>query len=202
MGFERMLLVGHSYGSFLALEYAARHPERLIGLVLCGSAPVLDYFETAVANARARATDEQFAALMNAMGASPPRTDAEMEEGTERVLPIYLHDPKSPLASSLMRGVRHSRDAFVHAFTHCLPHYDVRSALHYITVPTLILSGVDDWITPPEHGGARLHAAISGSEHVVFPASGHFPFAEEPKAFQTAFRQWLFRLAAEGRRKA
>ena len=196
LGLERVLLIGHSYGAFLALEYAIQHPERLLGLVLCSGAPVLDYFETAVANARARATDAQFSALMDAMVSAPPRTDVEMRAGMETVLPIYLHDPTSSLGPDLMRDVRYSRDAFVHAFAHCLPLYDVRAGLHQITAPTLIVSGVDDWITPPEQGGVRLQRGIPNAEHIVFASSGHFPFAEEPEAFQAMMRTWLARCVA------
>jgi proline iminopeptidase len=198
LGFEQVLLIGHSYGSFLALEFALAHPERLLGLVLCASAPVLDYLETAVANARARATEAEFSTLMKAMGTDPPRTDTEMQESSEFVLPVYLHDPASSSSLGLLDQVSYSRDAFVHAMSRCLPQYDVRDRLQKVTVPTLVISGADDWLTPPEFGGGRVSQGIPNSEHVVFSASGHFPFAEEPEAFQGLARDWLNRNALLG----
>ena len=193
LGFDRALLFGHSYGSFLALEYAIRFPDRVAGLVLCSTAPAIDYFETAIANARRRATDAQFMTLMKAMGDAPPTTDAELRAHTECVLPIYLHAPDDPLASTLLADVRYSRDAFVHAMANCLPRFDLRNRLHELRVPTLIVSGAEDWLTPPDLGGARVSAAIPAATHLVFPRSGHFAFAEEPSAFQDALRAWLVR---------
>lgn len=195
LGYERVLLFGHSYGSFLALEYALEYPERLAGLVLCSTAPVLDFFEVALAKARARATDAQFCALVNAMGSAPPQNDHDMHEGSQSVLPIYLHDPQSPLAQTLLRDVHYCRDAFVHGMSCCLPHYDLRTQLNRIAVPTLVLSGAHDWLTPPALGGERVRAEITGAEHVVFANSGHFPFAEESEAFQHVLRDWLARAA-------
>jgi pimeloyl-ACP methyl ester carboxylesterase len=130
---------------------------------------------------------------MDAMGAAPPQTDADMRAGMEIVLPIYLHDPSRAPVPDLLSEIVYCRDAFVHAMAHCLPHYDVRAGLHKITAPTLIVSGVDDWITPPQQGGARVHQGIADAEHIVFRASGHFPFAEEPHEFQRTFREWLAR---------
>ncbi len=74
LGHERVLLFGHSYGGFLAQEYALRYPERLEGLILCSTAPVFDYPEVAMANAAARTTAAQFQALTEALSA-PVRDD-------------------------------------------------------------------------------------------------------------------------------
>ena len=60
LGHERIVVLGHSYGGLLAQEYALAHPERLAGLILCCTAPAMDYQETMIANARARGTSAQF----------------------------------------------------------------------------------------------------------------------------------------------
>ncbi len=41
-GFDQVALLGHSYGGFVALEYALRYPERLNLLILSGTAPAFD----------------------------------------------------------------------------------------------------------------------------------------------------------------
>jgi len=38
---------------------------------------------------------------------------------------------------------------------------------------------------------ARLHRGIRRSELVLFERSGHYPFVEEPAAFQRAVRTWI-----------
>jgi proline iminopeptidase len=60
-----------------------------------------------------------------------------------------------------------------------------------VKVPTLILAGAHDHIIGPEHGSARLHREIRGSQLHTFEASGHFPFIEEPDAFVAVVSTWL-----------
>ncbi len=64
------------------------------------------------------------------------------------------------------------------------------AALPNIEVPTLIISGADDWITPAEQG-QRMHNVMPNSDFVVFERSGHFPYIEEEEAFFQTLREWL-----------
>jgi len=43
----------------------------------------------------------------------------------------------------------------------------------------------------PPSQAARLHRGIRCSELVFFERSGHYPFVEEPEAFQRAVRTWI-----------
>jgi proline iminopeptidase len=66
-------VLGHSYGGFVALEYALRHPESLERLILLGTSPAFDHGEEVKANARRKgATQEQLEALD-----ATPRNDEE-----------------------------------------------------------------------------------------------------------------------------
>jgi proline iminopeptidase len=76
----------------------------------------------------------------------------------------------------------------------CLPTFNVLSRLHAITVPTLVMAGRHDWITPPAQGAERLHAQVSNSKLVIFEESGHFPFIEEHDKFVTAVHDWISNL--------
>src|SRR5262249_34696747 len=73
LGNEQVIALGHSYGSFLALEYAVRHPGRVAKLVLVGCAPKFDYPDVVMANAQKRGTPEQVATL--GAGLSAPAAD-------------------------------------------------------------------------------------------------------------------------------
>ena len=195
LGHERILLFGHSYGGHLALEYALRYPEHLRGLILCGTTSALDYPELIVANAQARGTPEQVEALVQALSAPLP-DDETFRDTMETLLPLYFHDPQSDLAGTLFSEVIYRAGAFNHTFFQCLPGYNVQDRLKEIATPTLVLGGRDDWITPPAHGAERLHSGLPNSELVIFSNSGHFPFAEEPTAFERAVRDWLDRVGS------
>ena len=75
-----------------------------------------------------------------------------------------------------------------------IPSYNVLPRLSEITVPTLVIAGRDDWITPPREGAERIHAALPNSELVIFEDSGHFPFIEEQARFLTIVREFIERL--------
>ena len=76
-----------------------------------------------------------------------------------------------------------------------LPSFNSLGRLHEIAVPTLIISGKEDWIMPPAQGAERLHAGIPNSELVIFENSGHFPFVEEQERFTKLVSEWVGGLA-------
>ena len=194
LGFERVLLFGHSYGGFLAQEYALRYPERVLGLILCSTAPAMDYAETAVAAAQARATPEQFQTLLGGMAAPFP-DDAALRDFSLMLIPIYCHGPVPQGLQESFASMHYRAAAFNRSFFGCLPHFNTTTRLDEITAPTLILGGSDDWLGPPAQTTERLHAGIPGSERVLFEHSGHDPFAEEPERFVAVVSKWLSRLS-------
>lgn len=60
-----------------------------------------------------------------------------------------------------------SAPASNHAFAAGIPSFNVLPRLSKIAVPTLVIAGRDDWITPPREGAERIHAALPNSEHVI-----------------------------------
>lgn len=51
LGFDKMAVIGHSYGGFIALEFALRYPQRLSHLILLDTAPTFNYYEEIIENA-------------------------------------------------------------------------------------------------------------------------------------------------------
>lgn len=193
LGHETVIVFGHSYGGFIALEHALRHPERLDGLVLCDTAPALDYPEIIAENARRRGTDAQVAAV-EALLAGPVADDDALARGWRAVLPLYFRDPDPDVLAAMHRETRYSHGAFNRAFFGCVPEYDVTERLGEIDVPTLILGGRFDWIVPPAQGPDRLRTGIPHAELEIFEESGHFPFIEERERFLETVRAWLRRI--------
>ena len=62
-------------------------------------------------------------------------------------------------------------------------------------MPTLLVWGRDDRITPPEVA-ARFHAAIPDSDLAWLGACGHAPMLERPQAFAAVVSEWLDRTRA------
>ncbi len=195
LGLERFVLFGHSYGGLLAQEYAQRYPERLAALILCNTAPVVDFGEVIVANAHRRGTAEQAATVVRAL-TEPVQTDSEMERLFRTILPLYFHEWDADVGRRLLDGVRYRAAAFMVGNTRGMPSFDVRPWLPDLRVPTFMISGDDDWIMPEEHGGRRLASLIPGSRHEVLTDCGHFSYAERPDAFRDVVRSFLREVAA------
>ncbi len=190
LGYDQILLFGHSYGGFLAQEYAIRYGDRLKGLVLSCTAPAMDYGEVIMANAQARGGPQEMEALTELLS-RPMADDEEMGAKLGAILPLYFNRPDPSIIADIgSRGV-YSAAAWNHAAAKCMPVFNYLADLGDITAPTLVLSGADDYITPPAQGGERIHAAIPSSQLVIFEHSGHFPFIEENDKFMQVMRGWL-----------
>lgn len=190
LGHERILLLGHSYGGFIAQTYALRHPEHLDGLILSDTAPALDYPDVIMANAQSRGTPEQVQAFIAGISA-PVADDATFRQLWNTILPLYFHHYDPPVAANLDAATHYSAGAFNQGMGKIISTFNTLNRLHEIAIPTLVLAGSDDWITPPNQGAERLHAALPNSKLTLFGESGHFPFIEEQEKFIETIRAWL-----------
>ncbi|HEU5198018.1 MAG TPA: alpha/beta fold hydrolase, partial [Ktedonobacterales bacterium] len=76
------------------------------------------------------------------------------------------------------------------AFVNEMPRFDLEEAIKQIRVPTLVIVGRHDPQAPLENS-RRIAAAIPGARLVICEHSGHFPYVEEPAAFQAAIDQFM-----------
>ena len=187
LGHERVAVLGFSYGGFIALEFALRHPDRLSHLLLMGTAPAFGYGDEVLANARRLgATPAQLASLASD---DEPASDAALGEHIEALWPLYFHAYR-PEYAHLLDDVVYSVQGEPPAAETAA--YDVTARLGEITAPTLVLAGRSDFICPPSQ--AELMArGIPGAELHIFERSGHMPYVEEPEATFATVRAWLAR---------
>jgi len=191
---DPVVIFGHSYGGFLALEYALRYPQHVAGLVLCSTSASAAHAAIAVELAASRGMPTALAELQRTL-AKPVDSDADFAESWRTVLPLYFHtdDPKRTAAA--FAGTIFSAEGYNRAFFHWLAGFDVRDRLSEIEAPALVLSGTDDWIMSPELAGNQLAQGLPHGELVVFERSGHFPFIEETERFTAVMRRWLEKIA-------
>lgn len=182
LGLERITILGHSFGGFIAQEYALRHPDRLEAMILANTAPVVDFGAEILANAKARGTPTQVEAVTRGL-TTPTPSDPAMAETFAAILPLYFHRWDPEAGAALLEDIVYRHRAFNVGNTREMPGFDTRERLGGIRTQTLVLSGADDWIMPSEYGGRRLAEGIRGARHHVFQESGHFPYIEEPQAF-------------------
>ena len=186
LGTDKTAVIASSFGGFVALQYALSYPERISRLILVGTAARYSHFaETRAVIKRLGGSDAQVRVL-----AEPPPADDAGTEAKFRLLgPLYFHD-SDPTLTELVFG-RTTWGGRAAARSRVLSSaYDIRDRLREISVPTLIVVGRDDFITPVSQAQV-LHEGIHGSRLAIFEGSGHFPYVEEPLAFAETVRTWM-----------
>lgn len=196
LGCERAVLFGHSYGGYLAQEYALRHPGRVAGLVLCCTAGSARPLDGVLEPEEGRATPRQLAWLQQ-VAARGVADDAEYAEFFADLLPLYFHRPDPAVLDRLLATTRFCAATVNHAFAVCYPSFDALPQLGRVEVPALVLAGRHDWVMAPEETAEPLAEAIPGARLVVFEESGHYPFIEEAEAFRGTLGDWLDGVARE-----
>lgn len=198
LGLGKIILLGGSYGGFIALEYALRHQENLHALILRDTAASNKYQYTSKQRALASGFPMDMERLER-LFAGQMTSDEDFRESFAMIQPLYTvrRDPEEEarrLAAIPFRYQTHNW-----AFSRNQPRYDLTSRLPEIGVPVLVTVGRHDWITPLE-ASEELARGLPRGELVVFENSGHSPHVEEQERYLRVVRDFLGRhLAAESR---
>jgi proline iminopeptidase len=199
---EKLTLIGHSYGGFIATLYAAEFPDRVDKLILVAPAGVLtapdeerNLFDLARGKL-AQDKRQQFDADMKEyfdFGNIFSKSEADLIDVHQRVGRHIL----SAMGYSENELTEEPRGGgwCVFAIYFSTGHaQDYRPALDYITADTLILHGQDVKISLP---GARTYEAIRNSKLVLLERedperrAGHFIYDDSPKKFGESVEQFL-----------
>ena len=118
----------------------------------------------------------------------PPATDDEFRARLPGNAPAYVKGDASAIAAELSRVIAKA-DVMRRGFE-IFQGWSVVDSLDTIKVPTLVVCGRYDLHTTPECS-ARLASAIPNAELAWFENSAHFPWLEEPQAFNNRLRDFL-----------
>lgn len=187
LGIARAVACGHSYGGFIAQEFALRHPDRLAGLVLVDTTPgQLGTTDDPLAD-QGPPPPPEFLAAMSTF----PASDDEFAAMAPTMMQFYLHtlawsDVEPVLADTIFRVDVMARGMQV------LGEWSSVDRLDQIDAPCLLLAGRHDIPTSWQQS-ARMARRIPQAEMVILEESGHFPWMEEPERFFDVLSGWLER---------
>jgi len=194
LGFDRIHLVGHSWGGHIALAYAARHTERLRSLALVGTTePGSRYDEELRENLDARRTAADSTALAGLFGSAGfERGDVATLDRVYRVVyRSWFADPS--LAERLLFGVDREMAekgrAAARLFAESSPPIDLWGELAELSVPVLVVHGARDPV--PVAMARELAATVPDGVFVRVGRAGHFPWVERPEVVLAALRGFL-----------
>jgi proline iminopeptidase len=189
-GADRVTLAGGSYGGFIAMEYAIRHPDRVRAVVLRDTSAHsgFDVAARKVAMASSRTTIDP--AMFDRIFDGRVHDDADLAECWRMLVPLYDHDDDPAKVEARLAATEYHAATHNAAFAECMPRYDLRAALPALSMPVLVTVGRADWITPV--GAAEeIVALIPDARLEIFENSGHSPQLEEPERFIAVVRGFL-----------
>lgn len=174
---KRFILVGLSMGGYVALEIMRVAPERVICLALIDTMACLDEPDR----------------VIQRKGLIKLTETGRFLGVTPRLLPNLIHQNKlkTPIADEVMAmAQRLGKEVFIRQQTAILNRVDSMPMLNKITVPTLIIVGEDDKVTPPSESFAMAKAIPSAKLHILSDC-GHLAPLELPEATTTLLKEWL-----------
>ena len=187
LGVERFDLLGHSWGGYLVMAYAARHPERVAHLIIADSAaPKWGDTEFIFKYVYPEGVDQQgkldFASALGDAAAAK----ASLREYMSM---LFVSSEKRDEFLSRVDTYRYA-PAINEALNADLGKYDLWPVLPTLGMPTLVATGRFDINVAPSTAW-KIHRAIPGSRWEVFEHSGHLPYFEEPEKFVRVVNDFL-----------
>lgn len=183
LGVGRVVLGGLSMGGYAALAFHHLAPDRLRGLILADTRSAAD-------TPAGRVARETMLGLVDAKGAGgvademlPKLVGSTTHRSRPDVVTNVRQLIESNSATGISRAIRRLRDR-----------PDRTPELSTIAVPTLVIVGEEDALTPVDDSRS-LATAIGDATLTVLPGAGHLSNLETPEAFGGAVRSWLRGLA-------
>lgn len=197
LGLPKIHLLGQSWGSILAAEYALRHPANIASLIL--ASPCLSIPQTvAEMNRLVAALPDDVQAMLKRHQAAGTIDSAEFQQAAQEFYRRHLcriQPPPEPFQQAVAGfGASPYQTMWgPNEFT-CtgnLIDYDCTDRVHEITAPTLFTCGRYDECTP--EAVMAFHGLIPGSELMIFEESSHMAHLEETELYLHVVRDFMQR---------
>jgi len=182
LGASRAVVCGLSMGGYAAFAMVRRHADRLRGLVLADTRAAADTPE-------ARQNRSVLAEKVLKEGPS-----AAADAFVPKLLGATTHRERTDLVVHVREiAMRNPARGIADALAGLAARADSLPTLREIRVPTLVLCGDEDVLTPPSDA-ELLRRGIAGSRLEVIPRAGHLANLENPDAFNASLRRFLAEL--------
>lgn len=170
---RRINLLGNSLGGHVALVYLKKHPEKIRSLLLTGSSGL---YENALGESYPRKSDKIY--LKGRIGV----TFYDPQMATDELVDEVYDSLQDRM--QLLRLIRMAKSAIRHNMKKDLPQF---------TLPTCLIWGKQDIITPP-NVAEEFHQLMINSELYILDKCGHAPMMERPKEFNEIAEKFFQKL--------
>lgn len=179
LGVSKAVVCGLSMGGYAAFALVRRHPDRVKALVLADTRTAPDSAE----QRRARSAQADKVRREGPAAIADGFLEKAVGDTTRKERPEVVARIKEMILAASARGV-------VDALAGLAARADSGPTLREIEVPTLVVCGAEDALTPVADAEA-IHRGIAGSTLAVIPGAGHLSALEDSAAFNRALVAFL-----------
>jgi len=183
-----LVLVGHSMGGMTLMSLAEHHPElirdRVIGVAFVATSPGgISAVSWGLGKVLGKAVHRLGPFAVGQLAGRQGLVNSVLKAGREvEEYFVDIYSFASPVPLSIVRltadMIFKTRIEVISDFMETFDKHDKREALeHFIGVETLVINGVKDLLTPPEHS-QEIVRLIPGAEHVLVDDAGHIIMLE------------------------
>ncbi len=192
---DKISLLGHSWGGFLAMHYALAHPASVDKLILSNSVPASSedfslFMQEYVR--RLAPYQAELSAIRNTKKFAEGNPDT-MEQFYRLMFRPYCYlAEKAELLNLRMSSAAHVNGGKMYELIREKVYrkpFDLHASLTALSVPTLIIHGDADPI--PAITAEHIHQSIPGSKYLLLKNCGHFSSVEQPALFFNALEEFL-----------
>jgi proline iminopeptidase len=194
---NKFIMLGHSGHSYMALEYAKRYPQNVVGVVMIGISPDLSGNSHYAAQVywEELAGDERKSILAKNKE-NTPESELQKLTPSKRFLKEYLinapmiwYDPNFD-ASELFKESEFNMDMINYVWGTIFKNIDVTKNTENFVTPILLAVGKYDGIVAPVSSWESIKNNFQNMTIKVFEKSGHTPQYEEQEEFDKILIQW------------
>ncbi len=179
LGHDTAHLVGLSMGGMIALDLVTRRPNLVASLTLADTTPG---FGPSEATERAEFLARRLTPLQNG---------ARLRDIADDMAPVLVSKTAgNAVRAAVLDSLHRLREQPYMRALQALTIVDLSASLDKVNVPTLVIVGEHDIVTPPQKS-EQLADAISGAELVKIPDCGHLSNIEKPDEFNRHLAEFL-----------
>ncbi|MFD0825654.1 alpha/beta fold hydrolase [Neobacillus sp. M.A.Huq-85] len=178
LGHESVTLLGHSMGSAIALDFCYRFPDLVDALII----------SDATRGAAALTKEENESKLKNRLKNIESLTPEEIAK--LRVKSLLSPEPSPEVLNEVERIYSQIRPMGFRSVAYSLYHLNNMDILSSIRVPTLVICGELDKVTPVKESQV-IHEKLQYSKFVIIPGTGHLCYQEAPETFNTIILDFM-----------
>jgi len=185
LGIAKAIVCGISMGGYIVLNAVNRFPDKFQAIILCDTQCIADSPET---------KEKRKESIMQVMS-------GRLNEFTEQFISKVFNLEAGNHDDGLIATVKHiilstSPETITGALNALKNREETCTSLNDINIPSLIICGDQDKLTPPEKS-EELHRKIADSSYYLVPEAGHLSNLDQPFLFNQRIKLFITKVASE-----